>query len=97
MKLEIEISEQMICDAIQKEANEIVSNKIRRWDFPDDVKNCINHLWDANVERVVREVLDDTDTLKAKVAAVLERKIQGQLTALMKNSGPRPRTRRMCE
>ena len=85
MKLEIEISEQMICDAIQKEANEIVSNKIRRWDFPDDVKNCINHLWDANAERVVREVMEDTDAIRAKVLIALERKIQGQLTAIMKN------------
>lgn len=85
MKLEIEINEQTICNAIQKETINIVASKLQQWDFPDDVRRCVNHLWDANLERVVREVLADTDVLKAKVAALLERKIQGQLTALMKN------------
>lgn len=84
MKLEIEISEQLICEAIQKEASNILSSKVK-WDFRDDVKKCIDHLWDANIERVVREVLDDTDAIRAKVVAVLERKIQGQLTYLMRN------------
>jgi hypothetical protein len=47
----------------------------------------VNKLWGENLEKVVREELANTDALREKVVATIERKIQGQLTALMRKGG----------
>ena len=62
-------------------------DKMAHWQLKDELTKVVNKLWGEIVNQVVREELANTDALRAKVAATLERKIQGQLTALMKKGG----------
>jgi hypothetical protein len=85
--MKIEISEELIREEIQGQVTRMISEKLCSWALKDNLTKVVNKLWDENVNQVVREELSNTDTLRAKVAATLERKIQGQLTALMKKGG----------
>ncbi len=87
MKIEIEVSEELIREEIQSQATRMISEKLCSWALKDNLTKVVNKLWDETVNQVVREELANTDALRAKVAATLERKIQGQLTALMKKGG----------
>jgi hypothetical protein len=87
MKIEVEVSEELIREEIQCQAAKMISEKLCSWALKDNLTKVVNKLWDENVNQVVREELANTDALRAKVAATLERKIQGQLTALMRKGG----------
>lgn len=87
MKIEIEVSEELIREEIQRQAAKAIADKLCGWALKENLSKVLNKLWDENVEAVVREELANTDALRAKVTATLERKIQGQLTALMKKGG----------
>lgn len=87
MKIEIEVSEELVREEIQRQAVKLLLDKLGNWQLKDELTKVVNKLWGENVEKVVREELSNTDALRAKVASTLERKIQGQLTALMKKGG----------
>ena len=84
MKIEIEVSEDMIREEVQRLAVKLLLDKLTNWQLNHELNKVVNKLWDEKVDQVVREELANTDALRAKVLATLERKIQGQLTALMK-------------
>ena len=84
MKIEIEVPEDLLREEIQLQAAKMISQKLGNWQLKDELAKVVNKLWDENMEKVVREELANTDALREKVVATLERKIQGQLTALMK-------------
>ena len=84
MKIEIEVSEDVLREELQRQAARMLLDKMAHWQLKDELTKVVNKLWDENVNQVVREELANTDALRAKVAATLERKIQGQLTTLMK-------------
>ena len=87
MKIEIEVSEELIREEIQRQAAKAIAYRLGHWDLKNTLDRVLNKLWDENVEAVVREELANTDALREKVVATIERKIQGQLTALMKKGG----------
>ena len=84
MKIEIEVSEDVLREELQRQAAKVLLDKLGHWQLKDELTKVVNKLWGENVNQVVREELANTDALRAKVAATLERKIQGQLTTLMK-------------
>ena len=77
-------SEDLIREEVQRQAAKVIADKLHHWEIEQAIKTVVNKLWNENVDRVVREELAKSDKLRAKVEAALERKIQGQLTALMK-------------
>jgi len=87
MKIEIEVSEDVLREELQRQAARMMLDKLGHWQLKHELNKVVNKLWDENVEKVVREELANTDALREKVVATLERKIQGQLTALMKKGG----------
>lgn len=87
MKIEIEVSEDLVREEVQRQAAKAIADKLGHWDLKNTLDRVVKKLWGENVEKVVREELSNTDALRAKVASTLERKIQGQLTALMKKGG----------
>jgi len=87
MKIEIEVSEELVREEIQRQAAKMVLDKLGHWQLKDELNKVVNKLWGENVEKVVREELANTDALRKKVVATSERKIQGQLSALMKKGG----------
>ena len=84
MKIEIEVSEDMIREEVQRLAVKLLLDKLTNWQLNHELNKVVNKLWDEKVDQVVREELTNTDALRAKVLATLERKIQGQLTTLIK-------------
>ncbi len=87
MKIEIEVSEDVLREELQRQAKKLLLDKLGNWQLKDELAKVVNKLWGENVEKVVREELANTDALREKVVATIERKIQGQLTALMKKGG----------
>ena len=84
MKIEIEIDERMIREEILKLADKTIRNNCTAWGVEDQIRREVNLLWNGSIQAIVNEELAKADLLRAKIAATLERKIQGQLTALMK-------------
>lgn len=84
MKIEIEIDERMIREEILKLADKTIRNNCTAWGVEDQIRREVNLLWNDSIQAIVNEELTKADLLRAKIAATLERKIQGQLTALMK-------------
>jgi len=84
MKIEIEVSEDVLREELQRQAAKMLLDKLAHWQLKDELTKVVNKLWGENVEKVVREELANTDALREKVVATLERKIQGQLATLMK-------------
>ena len=87
MKIEIEVSEDVLREELQRQAVKLLLDKLGNWQLKDELAKVVNKLWGETVEKVVREELANTDALREKVVATIERKIQGQLTALMKKRG----------
>ena len=87
MKIEIEVPEDLLREEIQLQAAKMISQKLGNWQLKDELAKVVNKLLGETVEKVVREELANTDALREKVVATIERKIQGQLTALMKKRG----------
>lgn len=84
MKIEIEIDERMIREEILKLVDKTIRNNCTAWGVEDQIRREVNLLWNDSIQAIVNEELAKADLLRAKIAATLERKIQGQLTALMK-------------
>ena len=87
MKIEIEVSEDVLHEELQRQAARMMLDKLGHWQLKDELTKIVIKLWGENAEKVVREELANTDALREKVVATLGRKIQGQLTALMKKGG----------
>ena len=84
MKIEIEVSEDMIREEVQRQAVKLLLDKLTNWQLNHELNKVVNKLWDEKFDQVVREELTNTDALRAKVLATIERKILGQLTTLIK-------------
>jgi hypothetical protein len=84
MKIEIEIDEHMIREEILKLVDRTIRNNCTAWGVEDEIRREVNLLWNHSIQAIVNEELEKADLLRAKIVAILERKIQGQLTALMK-------------
>ena len=81
MKIEIEVSEDVLREELQRQlqrqAAKMLIDKLGHWQLKDELTKVVNKLWGENVEKVVREELANTPALREKVVATIERKIQG--------------------
>jgi len=84
MKLEIEITEQEIKDAVERKVRVAVADQTNQWGADRKITDRVKELWPIVVDELIFEVLRDLPTLKEKVLMMVERKLQGQVTALMK-------------
>lgn len=85
MKLDIEITEDEISDAIRRKARIAIAEYTEQeWFRNDEIRKKIKQFWDATVDKIIQEELANSDAVKAKVIKMIEAKLQGQVTALMK-------------
>jgi hypothetical protein len=85
MKLEIEITEAEISDAIRRKARLAIAEYTEQeWFRNDEIRKKIKQFWDATVDKIIQEELANSDAVRAKVVKMIEAKLQGQVTALMK-------------
>lgn len=85
MKLEIEITEAEIVEAIRRKARIAIAEYAEQdWFRNDEIRKKIKQFWNATVDKIVQEELSNSDAVKAKVIKMVEAKLQSQVTALMK-------------
>lgn len=84
MNLEIEITEAEIKSAIERKVRAAVADQTNQWSVDAYIKAEVAKHWKAAVEKMVVELLADSDKIKAKITATIEKKLQNQIAALMK-------------
>ena len=86
MKLEIEITEDEIRSAIERKIRAAIANETGGYIVEREIKEMVKKEWRITAERVVRELLSDSEPLRAKIQSAIEAKLKAQITALMKSS-----------
>lgn len=84
MKLEIEITEDEIRSAMAAQIRTAIATYSNRWGVEDDIKKQVKLHWHTAVDAMILDALNNSQALRDKIAAELERKIRAQLTAVMK-------------
>ena len=84
MKIEVEIPVAELQAAVQKQVAEAVRVQVRDWDSHEYVKAQIRIQWRAAVDAAVSEALADSPAIKAVIRDELTKKLQAQITKLMK-------------
>ncbi len=86
MKLEIETTEDETRSAVERKVRTAVADQTNRWHVDDYIKERVKEHWKLAVDALVSEALNDSKTLREKIAAELEKKLRAQLAAALKNA-----------
>lgn len=86
MKLEIEITEDEIRSAVERKVRTAVADQTNQWNVDSYIKERVKEHWKLAVDALVSEALNDSKTLREKIAAELEKKLRAQLAAALKNA-----------
>lgn len=87
MKLEIEITEEELRSAVERKVRTAVADQTNQWNVDQYIKEQVKAHWHSAVDALVQETLNDSKTLREKIAAELEKKLRAQLAAALKNAG----------
>lgn len=87
MKLEIEITEDEIRSEVERKIRAAISTQSNYWNADKYIKDQVQSRWDATVSAIIQDVLNNSQVIREKVEAEVERKIRAQLASLMKSSG----------
>lgn len=87
MKLEIEITEDEIRSEVESKIRAAISDRSSYWQSDDYIKNQVKAKWETAVDAIIQDVLNNSQVIREKVEAEVERKIRAQLASLMKASG----------
>jgi hypothetical protein len=86
MKLEIEITEEELRSAVERKVRTAVADQTNQWNVDSYIKEQVKAHWHSAVDALVAEALNDSKTLREKIAAELEKKLRAQLAAALKNA-----------
>lgn len=84
MKLEIEVKESEIKDAIERNIRAAIANKMNSYMSEEIVKKRVSEAWSDAVDKVIAERLSDLPALSELVRKRIEAKITGKLNSLMR-------------
>ena len=87
MKLEIEITEDEIRSAVERKIRVAVADQSNQWGADEYIKKQVKAQWQTAVDAMILEALNNSQALRDKIAAELERKIRAQMAAAMKAVG----------
>jgi len=87
MKLEIEITEDEIRSAVERKIRVAVADQSNQFGADEYIKKQVKAQWQTAVDAMIMEALNNSQALRDKIAAELERKIRAQLAAAMKAVG----------
>jgi hypothetical protein len=87
MKLEIEITEDEIRSAVERKIRVAVADQANNWGADEYIKKQVKAQWQVSVDSMILEALNNSQTLRDKISAELERKLRAQLSAAMKAIG----------
>jgi hypothetical protein len=86
MKLEIEITEEEIKNAVERKVRTAIADQTNQWNTDQFIKDRVKAHWCSSIDAMVLEVLGDSKTLREKVLAEFEKKLRAQLSAALKNA-----------
>ena len=87
MKLEIEITEDEIRSAVERKIRVAVADQSNQWGADEYIKKQVKAQWQTAVDAMILDALNNSQALRDKIAAELERKIRAQMAAAMKAVG----------
>ena len=87
MKLEIEITEDEIRSAVERKIRVAVADQSNQFGADEYIKKQVKAQWQTAVDAMILGALNNSQALRDKIAAELERKIRAQLAAAMKAVG----------
>lgn len=84
MKIEVEISEDEIRNAVEFKIRSAVSDQSQHWSADDYIKTQVKAQWQTTVDSMILDALNNSQLLREKIATELERKLRSQLAAAIK-------------
>jgi len=87
MKLEIEITEDEIRSAVERKIRVAVADQSNQFGADEYIKKQVKAQWQTAVDAMILGALNNSQALRDKIAAELERKIRAQMAAAMKAVG----------
>lgn len=84
MKLEIEVSEIELKDALARHIRTAVADRVNSWGEAQNIKALVQAKYKELVAEIVEDELRNAPKIRELVQAALVNKIKGQLTAAMK-------------
>lgn len=84
MKIEVEVTEAEMKDAISRHLRTAVADRVNNWGAAQKIKDIVAAEYDNTVQTVVKEMLNDIPKIKQQVHDAMVAKIKGQLNAAMK-------------
>ena len=84
MKIEIEISDEMIRAALEETVTNHVREVLRGWAIPDEVKRMVKERWPEVVGAMIDDQVADHERLREQIADEMARKLRLQVAAALK-------------
>lgn len=88
MKLEIEITPEELRSAIERKVRTAIADQTNQWGVDVYIREQVKAHWQAAVGELIAEALHDSETLRSKITAEIEKKIRAQLSAVLKKKEP---------
>ena len=84
MKIEIEVTEAELKDALARHIRTAVADRVNHWGAQEEVQKKVKQAWDETVDALIKEQMANSEALKQKVQDAIEAKLKGQINALMR-------------
>lgn len=94
MRIEFDITDDMIRDAVEKQLQQLVADAVRKYvdqkwnaqSWSNQLKESVQHHAKAYIERRVLEMLDQRTTIDEEVRNAMRKQAEAKLKALMKEA-----------
>lgn len=85
MKIEIEITEAEIADAIRRKARIAIAEYTEQvWYRDEEARKKIKQFWNTTVDTIIQEEMANSPAIRAKVTKLIEAKMRAQVAAWMR-------------
>ena len=84
MKLEIEITEEEIKNAIERKIRVAIADQNQAYNADDFIKARVKAIWTEAVDRVATELIGDSKALQDKIDKAVENKVKARVNAMLK-------------
>ena len=85
MKFEVEISEETLKTACNEKVKLEISRFVQSYPCEDSIRTKVRAAVPSAIDAIIADVLSDSEALRAKVVAEIERKMRLQIAALMRS------------
>lgn len=86
MKLEIDIPENEIEKFVSEKVKILVRDYAQSFWVDSEIKDKIKKLWNEYADKIIKEELENMETIRVQVKRAIENKIKSRLEKLMKES-----------